>query len=218
MGPVSGDRGSGEACWAAVTSGGPRRPQSPRARPSMPCPKLAAGESARLILWARCVQQPPWLQETAIGSPWSGQHGASVGGKDRGQQKGWTGGWKGGEMHVHGEAGEGWPTDRGTRGGRGRPRRPWALAPASAPLPACQLTRRPAALAGRGGGKRGRDGHRLARCHPTARRRGPPQCLRAPGRDPQACGGQPGPRRPDGPADKGARPAQHAWAGPGGTV
>lgn len=98
-------------------------------------PKLAAGESAPLVLWARCVQQPPRLQETAIVSPWSGQHGVSVGGKDGGRP-GWTGGWKDETCTCTGREEEGWPTNHGAHGGRGggdAPRWPWALTPASAP-------------------------------------------------------------------------------------
>lgn len=114
-------------------------------------PQLAIGESIRLVLWARCVRQPPWLQETAIVSPWPGQHGASMGGKDRGRQKGWTGGWKVGTWTCTGrEAGGARPTTgptghvEGATGpdGRGHPLRP------PLPLTTCQLVRRPAALAG----------------------------------------------------------------------
>lgn len=187
QGPGSGDRGSRENCWAAVTSGGPRRPQSPRARPSTPCPpaghrRVHPACPLGTMCPATSLAAGDGHREPLARAAWS-QHGRE-GQRTTERVDGWL---EGGDMDVHRE------------GGRGLPGRPWG--PRSTWRVRRALTAvgtrsglrshsprvslfdaRPPSLAvpGHGAGKRGRNGRRLAQCHMTARRRGPPKCLHTP--------------------------------------
>lgn len=223
QGPGSGDRGSRENCWAAVTSGGPRRPQSPRARPSTPCPpaghrqvhpacpmsmmcpatSLAAGDGHREPLaraaWSQLGRTEDGRKGGRVAGRWG--HGRAQGGRE-GAARPTTGPTE----HVEGATGP---------DGRGHPLRP------PLPLATCQFVRRPAALAGGPRPRsrearsewsppcsvsRDREAEGSAQVSPHTQLR--PTGMRWSARPPEV----------DGTADKRVRLAQHAVGDPGGRV